>query len=65
MSKILECGSVFPGCEYRIYGPSEDEVLVKALEHAHNTHEVGRVSDALRQRIKNAIREDQPARAAG
>lgn len=65
MNKVLDCGSVFPGCDYQVHGPTDAEVMVKELDHAHIAHEIGPVSTALRERIRAAIREETPARAAG
>ncbi|HEV2677597.1 MAG TPA: DUF1059 domain-containing protein [Aliidongia sp.] len=65
MSKILECGSVFPGCDYQVHGPTDAEVIVKELDHAHGAHDIGPVSEALRERIRGAIREDLPAKVDG
>ena len=65
MSKVLDCGSVFPGCDYQVHGPTDAEVIVKELDHAHSAHDLGPVSEALRERIRTAIREDAPAQRAG
>jgi predicted small metal-binding protein len=62
MSKVLDCGSVFPGCDYQVHGPTDAEVIVKELDHAHGAHDLGQVSTALRERIRSAIREEQTAR---
>ncbi len=64
MTKVLDCGSVFPGCDYQVHGPTEAEVIVKELDHAHGAHELGPVSDALRERIRSAIREEKQAARA-
>jgi predicted small metal-binding protein len=64
MVKVLDCGSVFPGCDYQVHGPTDAEVIVKELDHAHAAHDLGPVSTALRERIRTAIREDKPAERA-
>jgi predicted small metal-binding protein len=65
MTKVLDCGSVFPGCDYQVHGPTDAEVIVKELDHAHSAHELGPVSVALRERIRGAIREAEPVKRAG
>ena len=32
MSKVFECGAVFPGCKFVIHGDSDDELMLKAIE---------------------------------
>jgi predicted small metal-binding protein len=64
MSKVLDCGSVFPGCDYQVHGPTDAEVIVKELDHAHGAHDLGPVSEALRERIRTAIREDERVTSA-
>ena len=38
MSKILECGAVVPGCKFVIHGESDEDVMMKASEHARAVH---------------------------
>lgn len=65
MAKVLDCGSVFPGCDYQVHGPTDAEVIVKELDHAHGAHELGLVSEALRERIRTAIRQEEPVKRVG
>ncbi|GGJ16267.1 DUF1059 domain-containing protein [Neoroseomonas lacus] len=65
MSKVLYCGSVFPGCPHVIHADGEDELMAKAMSHARAEHEATIISDRLKARIRLAMREDQPATAAG
>jgi predicted small metal-binding protein len=57
-SKVLECGSIVPGCRFVIHGEDENEVIVKFAEHARSVHGVEHLSDALRARIRSAVKED-------
>lgn len=36
--KRFACGDVVPGCEDVFLGPTEDEVLAQAVEHAAAAH---------------------------
>lgn len=65
MSKVLYCGSVFPGCPHVIHADGEDELMAKAMSHAHAEHEVTIMSDRLKARIRSAMRDEQPATAEG
>jgi predicted small metal-binding protein len=58
MSKILECGHVVPGCKSVIHGGSEEEVMMKAAEHARLVHGVEHLSEQLRAQIRAAIKND-------
>jgi len=57
MSKILECGTVVPGCKFVIHGESEEDVMMKAAEHARAVHGVDHMSEALRAKVREAIRD--------
>jgi predicted small metal-binding protein len=63
MSKVLDCGSVFPGCPHVIHADGEDELMAKAVAHARAEHEATVISDRLKARIRSAIREKAEARA--
>jgi predicted small metal-binding protein len=61
MSKVLQCGSIVPGCHLAIHGEDENEVIVKFAEHARSVHGIEHLSDALRARIRSAVQEDDGA----
>jgi predicted small metal-binding protein len=61
MRKILECGSVVPGCKFVIHGDDEDEVIVKAAEHARSAHGVDHLSEPLKAKMRAAIKESEDA----
>jgi predicted small metal-binding protein len=63
MSKVLYCGSVFPGCPHVIHADGEDELMAKAMAHARAEHEATVISDRLKARIRSAMREQQTAAA--
>lgn len=62
MRKVLECGAIVPGCNYVARGDSEDDVMMKAAEHARSVHGVERMSDDLRAKVRAAIHEEAPGR---
>jgi predicted small metal-binding protein len=57
MSKVLECRSVIPGCNFVVHGDSEDDVLMKEEEHAQRVHGVEHISEQLKAKIRSAIKE--------
>jgi predicted small metal-binding protein len=57
MSKILECGLIVPGCNFVIHGDSEEDLMMKAVEHARAVHDVEYISEQLKARIRAAIKE--------
>lgn len=57
MSKALECRTVVPGCNFVIHGESEEDVMMKAEEHARSVHGVEHISEQLKAKIRSAIRE--------
>jgi predicted small metal-binding protein len=57
MSKILKCGQVVPGCNFVIHGESDEDVMMKAVEHARTIHDVDHLSEPLRAQIRAAIKD--------
>jgi predicted small metal-binding protein len=65
MSKVLECGSIVPGCKVVIHGDSEEDLMMKAMEHARAAHGVEHMSEQLKAHIRAAINEgDSPAKSS-
>lgn len=58
MSKVLYCGSVFPGCPHVIRADGDDELMAKAMAHARADHEATILSDRLKARIRSAIQKE-------
>jgi predicted small metal-binding protein len=58
MAKILECAKVDPssGCQYVVRGETEEEVLLKAAEHAKE-HGIREVTPELIALVKANIRD--------
>lgn len=55
MDYEFECDKVIPGCEGKVYAETEEETLVKAAEHAANTHGLTDLDDATVEAVKAAI----------
>ena len=56
MAKELACGDIMSGCETRIRGESEEEVLLKAADHAREKHGVKEVDASTAELIRSKIR---------
>lgn len=64
MSRYLECGSVIPGCRFVIHADNDDQLMMKAMEHARIEHGIEHMSPQLKARIRAAIRTE-PVRETG
>lgn len=58
MAKQLHCGDLMPGCDVVITGKNEDEVMMKAAEHAKSDHHIATVPPQLAGKIKQAITDE-------
>lgn len=58
MRKVLECGAIVPGCNYVAHGASEEDLMLKAAEHARNAHGVEHLSEPLKAKIKASIKNE-------
>ena len=56
MGKVLRCGELFPGCATEARGETEEEVLVKAAEHAKRDHGLAQIDPGTLAKVKAAIR---------
>ena len=56
--KVLRCGDIVPGCDYRAEGETEDEVLQKAAKHADEAHGIKEVPPELMAKVKAAIHDE-------
>jgi predicted small metal-binding protein len=57
MSKQLTCGDVVSGCAFTATAKTEDELLAKVAEHAHDVHGLGEITPELAAKVKAAIKE--------
>src|SRR5919198_4813982 len=60
MAKVLDCGEIFPGCQERITGATEQEVMTLEAEHARRAHGLSQLGPDLQRRITGKIRNRQP-----
>ncbi len=56
MTKVLECGSLMPGCDFQAKGATVDEVLQQAAVHAKEVHGLD-VTPELAEKVKAAIKD--------
>ena len=55
--KELRCSDVNPGCEARVEGKDEAEVMAKAAEHAKRDHGMAAIPPEIARRAQAAIRD--------
>jgi predicted small metal-binding protein len=58
MSKILECGDVFAGCEAVVRGGTVDEMMPTIVEHAGSVHGLAEIDAATAEAVGAAIRDE-------
>lgn len=59
MKKLLRCCDVVPGCDFVTHGVNENEVLIRATQHARAAHNVSWMTPDLLKRVLAAIRDDE------
>jgi len=55
MGYEFECTNVVPGCEGKVSGETEDEVMQKAAQHAADTHGMAPLPDEVVDQVKASI----------
>jgi predicted small metal-binding protein len=55
--KELRCSDVNPGCDTRLEGKDEAEVMAKAAEHAKRDHGMAQIPPDVARKAQAAIRE--------
>ncbi|TFL17453.1 DUF1059 domain-containing protein [Jannaschia formosa] len=58
MTKVLECGTLVPGCTWRGEAATEDELLAKAAVHAQEAHGM-EVTPELAEKVRGAIHDQR------
>jgi predicted small metal-binding protein len=57
MASVYECSTVVPGCRFVAHSEYRDDVVAIAIEHLHRVHEIEHISDPLKARIRDVIKE--------
>ncbi len=57
MRKELACGAVVPGCDFVAHAATEEDLFMKVATHARQVHGVTHLTDDLKAKIKDAIKE--------
>jgi len=61
MTKVLRCRDVGVDCDFVARGATEDEVMMKAREHACADHGFTGIPPELADRVKAAIYDEDSA----
>jgi len=56
MAKQLRCRDVGLNCDFEARGTTEEEVLLKAIVHARNVHELTEIPSELATKVRAAVR---------
>lgn len=65
MKKLLRCCDVIPGCDFVAHGVSENEIIIRATQHAREAHSVKWITPEWLQRVLAAIRDEEVVIAEG
>ena len=57
MTNILRCELLFDGCEERIEGDTEEDIVAKAREHARREHGVEELDEKREAALMAGIRK--------
>lgn len=57
MRKELACGAVVPGCDFVAHAATEEDLMLKVASHARQAHGVAHITDDLKAKIKDAIKD--------
>ncbi len=60
--KQFECGTLVPGCHWHTETESSAEVVRRAVDHLRTAHGEADIRPAMVERIKERIRDAEPAR---
>jgi predicted small metal-binding protein len=55
--KELRCSDVNPGCDHKIEGKDEAEVMTKAAEHARRDHGMAQIPPDVARKAQAAIHD--------
>jgi predicted small metal-binding protein len=59
MVKVLKCDVVVPDCPTEITGATEEEVMLRAAEHARARHGIQQIDPVTERTLRAAI-QDRP-----
>jgi predicted small metal-binding protein len=59
MKKLLRCSDVIPGCDFVAHGVNENEIIIRATQHAREVHSVTWLTPDLFKRVIAAIRDEE------
>ena len=57
MTKVLRCGDLMPGCDFKASAATEDEILQAAAAHAKEAHGL-EVTPELAEKVRGAIKDE-------
>jgi predicted small metal-binding protein len=58
MAKVINCRQVGVDCDFEARGETEQEVIQKCAEHAKSAHGMTEMSEELKEKVRNGIREE-------
>jgi predicted small metal-binding protein len=56
MAKELDCGDIMKGCDHKMRGETESEVMAKASQHAREQHGIEKMDPKTTELVRSKIR---------
>ena len=57
LRKVLQCGSIVPGCKFVAHAEDENEMMVVMADHARSVHDVDHLSEEMKAKIRAAMKD--------
>jgi len=57
MAKELNCGDVMPGCDHRMRGETEADLMAQAARHARDKHGIEEIDENTAALVRSKIRD--------
>ena len=58
MAKVLRCRDVGMDCDFVARAETEEEILMKAAEHAETMHNMREIPEEILAKVRAAIRDE-------
>ena len=58
MAKVLRCKDVGMDCNFEVRANTEEEILMKAAEHAKTAHNMKEITKEIVEKVRSVIRDE-------
>ena len=57
MAKFLSCRDAGADCDFTVCAGTEEELFLKAAEHARKDHNISEISKEMQDKVRSVIRD--------